>query len=204
MSQSHVDPSGIENRLRRLRIAVHTLAAAGLALLLLMAWWSPIRPLKAEQCLLAQRASRLEATRASGNEIRARHSELQQQLAAAQQREALLLARIPNDASEEEFLANASRLAGQHGLKIHNYRPAAPAAGPSCSSLEIELVGEGDFESVCRFLDGLAKSPRQLTVSSLHLNARDDGLSCQVETSIVLYFGATVQPETARKEAHGG
>ncbi len=188
-----MDPSGINIRLQRIRYGIHALAAAGLVALLLGVWWSWIRPLTSQRAIVTQRIDQLANRQASAEEIRAEHLSLRERLSAVQQREAALLARVPDDPSDEEFLALASRLAKESGLKLQDYRPGKSITGPACSSLELQVIAEGSYVSICRFLDGIAKLPRHSTVAGLHIDATGDEEACLVEISLLLYFGAPTE-----------
>lgn len=196
-----MDPSGIDARLQRLRYTIHALAAVGLLALLLGFWWSWIRPLTTQQAILSQRMDQLAKTQASAAAIRAEHMSLREQLSEVQQREAALLARVPDEPADEEFLALASGLAKESGLKIQDYRPGKSITGPACSSLELQLIAEGSYVNICRFLDGIAKLPRHTTVSGLHIGARGDKETCLVEISLLLYFGAPTESAPLGKGA---
>ncbi|NLS93719.1 MAG: type 4a pilus biogenesis protein PilO [Planctomycetaceae bacterium] len=196
-----MDPTRTDLRLQRLRLLVNGIAAAALCGTLLGVWWSWIRPLEAERCLALQRMSQLEMRLDAADRVRAEHARLREQLTAVEQREAALQARVPDDPGEEEFLGLASALAEETGLTIKDYRPGKATGGASCSSLEVQLIGEGTYGSICRFLDGLTKLPRHSTVAALHIGTADAEQVCPMEISVVLYFGATSGTTKPGKDA---
>ncbi len=195
-----MDSSNIDKRLRRLRLSVHGFAATGLVTMVLGVWWSSIRPLESQQYVASQRLARLEETLSAADDIEAEHVSLRKQFAAACEQETSLQARIPDDPSEEEFLALASRLAAETGLQIKDYRPGKSLREPSCSSLEVQLVGKGNYESICGFLDGLSKLPRLSTIASLHIDASKSDADYLVEIAVLLYFGATNQADNSNSK----
>lgn len=192
-----MDSRNTDNRLRRLRLSVHVLAATGLATLFLVVWWSLIRPLDSDQYLASQRMLQLEETLSAADEIQAEHALLREHLLAAREQEASLQARIPDDPSEEEFLALASGLATDTGLRIKDYRPGKSRREASCSSLEVQLIGEGNYESICRFVDGLTKLPRLSTIASLHIDATKNHADYLIEISVLLFFDGQQQASDA-------
>jgi Tfp pilus assembly protein PilO len=195
-----MEPSNTDKRLQTLRFIVHGSAAAGLATLLLVAWWTLIRPLETQQYVASQRLNQLAAKLAAAEDVRSENASLQGQFTAALEREASLQARVPDDPAEAEFLALASDLAARTGVQIKDYRPGKSAAGPSCSSLEVQLIGEGDYEGLCRFLDGIAKLPRHSAIAGLHIDAKGGKEAYLVEISVLLYFAATTEPMQGERE----
>ena len=185
-----MNSSSTQSGLRTLRVMLHVSGASGLVALLVFAWWFLIWPIDAQRRVSAQRMSRLETTLDAADEIRDEHASLSQRLSADQDQEAALQARIPDDPAETEFLALAAELAAETGLKIQDYRPGKPVEEPSCSSLEVELICEGDYASVCGFLDGISKLPRLSRIESLHIDATKGKPEYLIKISVLLYFAA--------------
>ena len=190
-----------EKQLRRMRVVFHGAAGTALVAVLFLGWYLLIRPVETQQYLALQRVDQLETTLAASDSIHAEHASLTRRLAAARQQESSLQARIPDDPSEENFLALASELATQTGLTIKDYRPGMSTQTASCSAMEVELIGEGDYASICRFLDGVSKLPRLSSITGLHIDATKSGSAYLVEISVLLYFGATVEPEKPSRGA---
>ena len=185
-----MDSSSTESRLRTLRVMLHVSGAAGLVTLLVVAWSFLIRPIDAQRRVTSQRMARLETTLDAADEIRGEHASLSERLSTDRDQEAALQARIPDDPAEAEFLALASELAAETGLKIQDYRPGKPVEEPSCSSLEVQLICEGDYASVCGFLDGISKLPRLSRIERLHIDATKSKPDYLIEISVLLYFAA--------------
>ena len=185
-----MDLSSTGSRLRALSVLLHVSGASGLAAILVVAWWFLIRPADTQRRVSAHRMTRLETTLAAADEILGEHALLSERLSADRNREAALQARIPDDPSEAEFLALASELAAETGLKIQDYRPGKPVEEPSCSSLDVELSCEGDYSSICGFLDGMSKLPRLSKIERLHIDATQGKPHYLIKISVLLYFAA--------------
>ena len=185
-----MDSSSTQRRLRTLRVMIHVSGASGLLAILLVAWWLVIRPIDAQRRVSSQRMAQLQATLAAADEIHSEHASLSQRLAADRDQEAALQARIPDHPSEAEFLALASELATQTGLKIQDYRPGRPVQEPSCSSLGVKLICEGGYAGVRGFLDGVSKLPRLSRIERLHIDATKSKPDYLIEISVLLYFAA--------------
>lgn len=174
---------------------IHGLAGIGVFILLVLGWRSLVHPIENQQYVVLQRMEQLETTLAAADSILDEHASLSERLAAARQLEASLKARIPDDPSEEEFLALVSQVAVETGLTIKDYRPGKTRNMPSCSAVEVQVIGQGDYESICRFLDGIAKLPRLSSIASLHVDASKDDKDYSVEITVLLHFGVAPQAQ---------
>jgi Tfp pilus assembly protein PilO len=190
-----------EKQLRRTRVAFHGVAGAALAVTVFLAWSILIRPVETQQYLALQRMGQLETTLAASDSIHAEYASLSRRLADAREQESALQTRIPDDPSEEGFLALASELATQTGLTIKDYRPGESTEMASCSAMDVELIAEGGYASICRFLDGVAKLPRLSSIRGLHIDATKSGTAYVVKISVLLYYGAVAKPEKSSRGA---
>ena len=186
-----MDSSSIKNQLRALTVMLHLTGALGFLTLLIVAWWFLIRPIETQRRIASQRMAEMDTTLVAADEIRTEHSLLSRRLSADRDQVAALKARIPDDPSETEFLALASELAEETGLQIQDYRPDKTIEAPSFSSLEVELICEGDYASICRFLDGISKLPRLSRIKRLHIDASKPKADYLVEISVLLYFATS-------------
>jgi len=141
---------------------------------------------------------RLRAILRDEADVRAEHARVQRRLATARRQAMTLQARIPDEPQETEFLAQASQLAGQFGLKIDDYRPGAVTAGKAYSELQVDLICQGDYTSICRFLDQLSKLPRHSTIGRLQVDADHNRPENSVKISVTLYF-VTEDPSDVQK-----
>ena len=186
-----MDSSSMRNQLRALRVMLHLTGALGFLTLLIVAWCFLIRPVETRRRIASQRMAELDTTLVAADEIRTKHSMLVERLSADRDQEAALKARIPDEPSEAEFLALASELAAETGLRIHDYRPNKAVQAPSCSSLEVELICEGNYAAICGFLDGMSKLPRLSRIKRLHIDATKNKADYLIEISVLLYFATS-------------
>lgn len=190
-----------EKQLRRTRFAFHGVGATALVVTMFLGWYMLIRPVEAQQYLALQRVGQLETTLGASDSINTEHASLCKRLGAAREQESLLQSRIPDDPSEEGFLALASELATRTGLTIKDYRLGESTKMGSCSAMDVQLIGEGDYTSICRFLDGVSKLPRLSSIRGLHIDATKSGTAYVVEISVLLYYGAEAKPEKSSRRA---
>ncbi len=189
-----MDSSNTQRQLVALRVMLHLTGTLGFAALLIAAWSFLIRPIEAQRRVTSQRMAELDTTLVAAEEIREENALLSQRLSADREQEAALKARIPDDPAEAEFLALASELAAETGLEIQDYRPNSAIEDPSCSSLEVELICEGDYASVCGFLDGMSRLPRLSRVKRLHIDSTKGKEDYSIEISVLLYFATSPDP----------
>ncbi|OHB66539.1 MAG: hypothetical protein A2V70_05295 [Planctomycetes bacterium RBG_13_63_9] len=121
--------------------------------------------------------------------VRAEHTRLSKELAAARKEAVELNSRIPDEPREADFLAQVSRLADDVGLQIQDYRPGTIASNHSYSTMQVDLICEGDYASICSFVDRLAELPRFSTVVQLQIEPGDAEEQYATKLTLKLYFG---------------
>ena len=192
------------DRLRKLDIALH---GAGLALLLLSigaAWALGYQPLETARGEAEARCAEINDLLGSAGRLRHEQAQLKRSLADARDEEIRLLARVPDEAHEADFLSQMSHLAKEVGMELRDYRPGQVQPQATCSAMEVALTCEGPYESLCRFLDGVGRLPRLVNLSQLEVEGSHGGSIYLTTLKLVIYFGAVANgaaPE--RKEPHG-
>ncbi len=136
-------------------------------------------------------AGRLDSLRAlvhDESHLRADHARLEQEFHRATQAEAALEKRIPDGPHEADFLAQISSAASAVGLQITDYRPGVVSPGKAVSKLRVELSCEGDYRSLCAFLDRLQELPRYSTTAKLEIDPGTTADRHLAKLSLELYF----------------
>lgn len=146
------------------------------------------RPIAAKASVCARRADKLQALLHNQGQVRAEHTRLGKDLAEARKQAAALEDRIPNEPREAEFLAQLSRLASEVELQIEDYRPNTIVRKPDYSVLQVDLICEGGYASICNFLDRISRLPRHSTVVSLQIDSAGGGRKYPAKISLQLYF----------------
>jgi len=77
---------------------------------------------------------------------------------------------IPHNPEESLFLAQLSMLADDSALTIKNFRPGPPEENDRVQRIRVRLTGDGSYEGVCAFLDGLRSLSRLTNVSRLEIS----------------------------------
>ncbi|MGH7134626.1 MAG: type 4a pilus biogenesis protein PilO [Pirellulales bacterium] len=194
----------MNDRLKKLDMVLH---GGGLAVVLSsfgVAWILVYQPLESARVEAEARCAEINEHLGSADGLRREHAQLEHSLADARHQEQRLLARVPDEAREAEFLSQMSRLAKDVGMELRDYRPGQVQSQATCSAMEVALTCEGPYESLCRFLDGVGRLPRLVHLSHLEINGSQSGSSYSATLKLVIYFGAAANSSVPeRKEPHG-
>lgn len=185
-------------KLKLLGRCLHGLGLLAALVTVLLVQFVIFRPIDHRTAACRQRSEKLQALLQQAPKIRREHAQLEKDLALARGQSATLQKRIPDDPREADFLAQVSRLAGEVGLQIRDYRPAAVETKPSYSVMRVDLACQGDYASICNFLGGLCELPRHSTVLHLQIDSDGDRQEYSVKLSLALYFAATGQSGVER------
>lgn len=123
-------------------------------------------------------------------DVEAEHHRLRTEVANRSLRFEELLARIPPDVRESDFLAQIDELSRKCGLTIRDYRPGSITNQTRHSELEIELSAEGNYTALCHFLAGIHGLPRMSRVTALNVSAAPQlgGEVYPIEMTLRIYF----------------
>ncbi len=173
---------------RRVVDAVGLLVLIGLVTLALLVAYLPMCLQKG---LYEDRMAEGEEFLQSKPEIQARHTRLSEQLEASEALLTGLLARIPDEPQESEFLAQLAQLARESGLATKEFRPGEATQEGKLGQVEIQFSASGNYEQICRFLAGLQNMPRFCRVNSLKVAVEDPLAGAYpVEVGLLVYFTA--------------
>lgn len=190
--------------LRKLDWALH---AGGLAVVLSSVCLMQAlvyRPLQSATSETLARRGEIDSLLKDADRLRAERDRLKQSLSEARQEERRLLSRVPDAPHEAVFLGQVSRLAQDVELQIRDYRPGEVRARPNYSEMEISLACEGSYDSLCRFLDGLARLPRLVKLSLLDVTDPEGDGPYPATMKFTVYFSTSPKPAApARSASHG-
>jgi Tfp pilus assembly protein PilO len=190
----------IDRKLKLLGIGLHALGTlVVLAIVLFTAFvvYSPIDHRVAEY---AGRTKELKRLLGGEAQVHAKHTRLSKELAAARKQAIELNSRIPDEPREADFLAQVSQLADQVGLQIQDYRPGTVTSEQNYSTMQVELICQGDYASICSFVDRLAELPRFSTVVQLQIEGKDEQKQYSAKLSLKLYYAVEGQAALVEKE----
>jgi len=172
---------------------------AGIALAYVLVF----RPLHEEIGDCQARATTVEGLLADAASVRAEHRRLCESISRMEADEATIRSRVPEEPLEAEFLAQLTEAASQAGLKIKDFRPAAPLARDTHSQIEIQFSCAGPYPGLCRFLERLSGLPRLARVERLEVTSGGADATAATIT-VMIFYGLAKPPQTqGRTETHG-
>ena len=190
-----IDPN---HKLRVLSWSLHGLGILLACSIGLTAQLVGYRPVDAQAAACSEQTEQLQVVLRDEQRLRAEHARLSRDLASAREQAAELSKRIPDQPQEADFLAQLTQLADAFGLKIQDYRPGVITPRSSYAAMRVDLICEGDYEGICRFLDGISELPRHSTMVRLEINAAPKKQLYSVELSLEVYV-ATGAPSPVEK-----
>ena len=178
------------HQLSLLKWSLHGLGALVALGIVLAAVLGVYRPVHRQAEAYLWQTARLQKLLKSEDRVRVERGRLQDTLAAGREQAGKLQSRIPDEPQEADFLAQASQLAEQVGLTLRDYRRGQVTTHASYSAMRVELICEGDYGSLCRFMDELTELPRHSTVVHLRITGDGEQNWYAAEMSLELYFAA--------------
>jgi len=137
-----------------------------------------------------EEAVHLEELVATKLQVDQEYRDVNTKLSELQQRAQNMRDGIPDDPRESEFLRHVTEAADLEQLKIRDYQTVSITKLASHSQLDVRLQGEGPYQSICGFLERIARLPRVKTVQRMQVNKSATGSIYPVDMTLTLYFGA--------------
>jgi len=83
---------------------------------------------------------------------------------------------LPNNESDSEsrVLASISEWTSASGLDLSSVKPRWPRPADTHKTLQVKAVGEGNLDSIARFLYSVEQDPAALRVEKVEITARDE------------------------------
>jgi Tfp pilus assembly protein PilO len=140
----------------------------------------------------------------SASEVRHTHEELSKRLEDLRTRMDTLQRRVPHDADAGKFLREVSTIARDESLDISNFEPDKAVSREGFMEMEVTLTGQGDFKSICSFLDRLNKLSRLSKVKDLSISTSGTEEMLPMKATLVIYFGLRGPTKPSPKEVQNG
>ena len=158
------------------RLAVLGLGLHGLGLAVLLAgvgtaYALVVRPLDARIDALDERAAELQSLLDDAHNVGVEHQRLRRAVATSESKAADIQKRVPDEPLEADFLSQLAQAADQTGFRIGDYRPGVVRAHEEYSQMQVQLVCEAPYRSICAFLEKVAALPRLTQVEKLDITA---------------------------------
>lgn len=145
-------------------------------------------PLSSQKDFVEQKSQATRRFLSTENAVRGEHAELQARYAELDARREGIMARIPPQANESEFLEQMAGIAESRGLILREYRPGTVTRNENYSELEIFVNAHGDYPSLCHFLDGLGRLSRYCQLTDFEIDASSSLQRFPVKMKLQIYF----------------
>jgi Tfp pilus assembly protein PilO len=185
--------------------ASHALALGCALAIGLFAYVALYRPLAAWREDLDRKSSLVRERLGNGSELRREHATLVAELDELRARVQRVSARVPDEAEEGTFLADLSRLARDHDVRIHDFRRSSVETHDTHAVMAVAVTADGSHAGLCSFLAGLDELPRlaplrRLTIERGELEAR---YNVQFECSLYYAMRTPEAPDRAMASTAG-
>lgn len=182
---------------------LHLAGAAVIAVFLTASYFGLTTSFARKMSGQTERIAELEKYLNRAPSIRSKHATLQQALARIKQRVQEIDQRIPDDAREAEFLGQMSETARQTGLAIRDYRRGRNTKTTSHFQLEVRILGEGSYSSICRFLERIHELPRAVAIHKMRISTEKENNVYPVDMTFLLHYHVGEKKAAEKETIHG-
>lgn len=147
------------------------------------------QPLTSWRTDIARRAELVREKLSEGPALRREHAEQQRELENLMTRVEEVNRRIPDEPREGEFLADLTRLAGEYGVAIEDFRRGVSESTETHSLVSVSVNVRGDYRGICGLIEGVSKLPRLAELTQLTVRREAGDASYPVNLTYALYYG---------------
>jgi Tfp pilus assembly protein PilO len=158
-------------------------------------------PLAAKEDLSQQRIAQLDAMLRQANHVQSDHTAFQAELTSLKQSVQETQRRLPRELREDEFLAEVRQVATKTGIELGLYQLGMVEEMESYSKADLTFQCQGNFASICRFLDEIDHFARITEISNLQIETSDNFNRYPLQVTFVLYFGGSNHDRSMSGEA---
>lgn len=137
------------------------------------AWQVLIGPMRAELATRNARLSNVQSDVARASSTALRLPALKKDIVALEHQLVASTAILPDEKDAQDVLRQLHELASDSSLAIASFTPKAVADKPQYSEWPIELGLNGGYHDLGRFFERIANLPLLISVSDLHLKAKE-------------------------------
>lgn len=178
-----------EKHLSRLERQATGIGVACLAGVLASAWYFGLLPSRGAFRQLTDRQTQLERFIETETALRDEHQACLAELDGQRRINDSILARVPLEPKEADFLELLSAAAEKSGVEVQSFQPLSSQSVGHIGVSQIRISGRGEYLNLIQFLDVLRKMPRMNRVSRLELAAADaERRMCSIEVTLELFF----------------
>jgi Tfp pilus assembly protein PilO len=188
----------IEKQVSALGWILHGVGVAALALCVAANLWFVAMPLYEQHELSESRIAQLQVMLSKSKQVYREHEKLYDELASLKKSVEETQKRLPRELGEGQFLEDVRAVAARMGVVVGEYHLGTTEELESYSKAELTLQCQGNYASICRFLDEIDHFARLTEVSNLQIESTDNFNRYPFQVSFVLYFGGSNHDRSMR------
>ncbi len=198
MNQSHMNDD-----LKQFDRMLHVGGAAVTVAVAVLIYFAAYAPLSRRHTAVLQRAASFDELLNRETQVRTDHANLSESLSEIKNRTEALHRRVPREPREVEFLMQVTEVANDEGLEIREYVFGAISKKRGYSQMEMTLIGDGTYHSICGFLDRVHRLPRLSNVAKMEVTADAQNDSYPINLTLVIYFDLIDMVTDGEQATHG-
>jgi Tfp pilus assembly protein PilO len=149
---------------------------------------------------MSSRIERVARLHSRGDAIAQEHRDVKSRLAVLTDAAAETRARMPRELSAGEFVEQATRLAAELGLEVHQCQTGPPQTFDQHATIEVSCRMVGSYASICRLLAAIDQLPQISKVWRLEVTGAPAASGLPVQVTFQLYY----QVDPHDKDSQGG
>ena len=152
-------------------------------------FYSPLHEAQLDQI---HRIEQLTKLIAESRAAKVRSGQLERELELLTQHVASVRERIPDVSNEAEMLRQLTTIAADSDFVVSDYRRGRFQQEGLHSRFEIGITGEGNYLSICKFLDGIDRLPRVNRIERLQVSTVAEGDTYPINLTISVFYGGSI------------
>lgn len=163
---------------------------AGIAVLSVV-YLSASAPITSWRAELSERTRQLRSALREGPTLRRNHAALSEQYDGLMTRVADVVKRMPDEPRDDEFLADISRLAAEHGVRIEDFRRGSVSEATTHASVTVMLTARATYAGLCGLVNAIDELPRLAELDALSVSSDPQSDEYPVKLQYTLYYAKT-------------
>jgi len=191
-------PNAILQQLKTQSLLCTLLGSCGICVLLVLCWFGFANPILRDQREAADQQLDIALLQSQESQIEAKLVQTSVEAKYWQKLDEKRCQRSSPQQDDSCFLRWLNQQAAVSGLQVKDFRPLAQQKDGDYTSQGFAIVAQGNYKSVCQFLDAMRNCPKMNRITNLDLTPKDAGGESFTMTIQGLLFTdqTTKQPQT--------
>ncbi|MEO1497072.1 MAG: type 4a pilus biogenesis protein PilO [Planctomycetota bacterium] len=153
-----------------------------------MLYLSASRPITSWRADLGERTRQLQTALRDGPSLRRNHAALSEQFSGLMTRVEDVMKAMPDEPRDDEFLADISRLAIEHGVQIDDFRRGAVTENDTHAAVTVMLSVQTPYRGLCGLIHAIDELPRLAELEELRVESEAYTERYPVTLHYTLYY----------------